>query len=481
MIAFTFFSPLSWAEAPKITSIDFPAYLPQNASSSGQVFFEDPDGDVSYAQFDVADGRYFQKVVSSNASADQPGQLTFSLGCTAFGQQVTLGLTLFDAAGEQSEPEALQITCGRPSRFNFSAEISESLPMNQLIPINIFIIDDGVTSLADDAQFSESSFLGTPTASVLNGIQTSVIANLSSVWDQCGLGFELLDAWVVKPENISVSGGTLENLFTEREGHQVIEHGQETGDILRQASFRMWSEAQLLNPRAAHGFNVLIMGSGIVAQYQGSSVEVEGFSSAVWPNYALVRQGTLLDGVLPRQMIATLAHELGHNLGLAHPGEDALFDVVGDHMNLMKGSGVSPQPRANLLQSQCEMALNAYESLLSRMPEIVDPEEGNATEGGASIDWDGEICTEGRCTGTVELKITTDGFESLDAFSFASFEISSDGEDFFEIAIDRRYQDGFNILWDTTEFANGTYTLRAAVTDSKGMKALVTMVVTVAN
>lgn len=481
VIAFSLFAPLGWAEAPKISSINFPSYLPPNASSLGQIVYEDMDNDLSYARFDVADGRYFQEVVSSEAMTGGSGALTFSLKCSTFGQQVTLGVTLFDAAGERSEQQMLEFTCGRPTRYNFAAEMAESLPINQSIPLNIFIIDDGVTALADDAQFSSTNILGIPRTDISAGIKAKVVNSLGSVWDQCGIGFELINAWVVDPARVAVSGGSLNDLFVDHEGHQVIRHGQLAGDSLRLATFRMWNEAQRLDPRAAHGFNVLIMGSGIIAEYQGQLAEVEGFSNSIWPNYAIVRQGTLLDNVLPSQMIATLAHELGHNLGLGHPGEDGLFDVMGDQMNLMKGSGVAPQPRANLLQSQCDRAHATYEALLARMPEIESPEEESASAHGAEIQWHGEICPELRCAGEVKLELNTEGLEGLDMFSFASFEYSADGEHFIEIAIDKRYQDGFSALWDTRDLPNGTYTLRAVVTNSQGAKAEVTIAVQVEN
>ena len=469
---------------PAISLVEFPSHFGTSSTRSGKITFEDFDYDVAYARFDVADGRYYRQVTAPIEAQDATrGQLYFSLDCTGYGQKVTLAVTLFDAIGERSEPEQLSFFCGEPSVYNFDAEQRQPITTNEQIPLNFFILDDGVTSLAEGAVFIDDNILGVPAPKVSEAVRDKVIPGLTGIWDQCAIEFKLVNVWVVRPGSLEISGGTLEErLFTDQQGRRVIRHGRETGDALRQATFKWWKASQQQAPSAGSAFNVLITGAGILSQHDGLSIESEGFSESVWPTYAVVRWGGLLDNVMPKQMISTLAHELGHNVGLAHPGEDELADSLSDPMNLMLGSGVSPQPRANLVESQCQRAQANYANLKEKLASQSNHEaQPSAEEAGATVDWE-KSCPQSICAGKVELVIKAKGFQNLDSFSFASFEYSHNtSERFFEIGIDRTYQDGFSMIWDTTKQANGNYTLRVVVTDAKGIRASTTLQVSVQN
>jgi hypothetical protein len=352
--------------------------------------------------------------------------------------------------------------------------------VSQQIPLNVFILDDGENALSEGATFPDGALLGEPRPEVLQALQTKVLPKLTGIWDQCGLGFELIDAWVVRPDRLEVSRGSLaETLFTREETGLVIHHGRTAGDLLRQAAFTLWQAAQAQEPRSAQAFNVIIVGARILTMREGRLVDVEGFSESAWPNYSLVRWGTVLDGVTPKQMIATLAHELGHNLGLGHPGEDGLGDTQSDPLNLMWGSGVSPQPRAHLLRSQCELAVRTLTQLAARLQASAAAPPAPQT-GEATVRWL-SLCPQSVCSRRVQLSVEAEGFPDLQSFSFALFEYSRDGERFVEIGVDRQHQDGFSTLWDTTKLPDGTYILRVTVTDARGVRASVQAQVTLRN
>jgi len=474
------------AAPPTISAVTFPEALPLNALASGQISYYDPDLDVTYARFAVADGRYAHLLISAPPMTSPQGQMNFTLKCTAYAQQVTLAVTLLDAQGERSPPFKLTFRCGRPPIYNFDAEQARILPIDKFIGLNVFILDDGETSLAEGATFADGELLGEPRSAVKRALQLEILPKLAGIWDQCGLGFELVGAWVVEPERIRVAGGKslAEALFARQDGGLVIRHGRAAGDLLRQATFTLWQAAQAQEPRAAQAFNVIIIGARILAMWEGRLTDIEGFSEGGWPNYALVRWGAVLEGVIPKQMIATLAHELGHNLGLGHPGEDGLNDTRSDPLNLMRGSGVSPQPRARLLASQC----GRVGTTLTQLADLLQNASSTTTSPGppgaaeATVRWLSSCPKEEQiCSGRVELSVAAEGFPDLERFSFALFEYSPDGEHFIEIGVDRTHQDGFRVLWDTTTISNGEYLLRATVTDAEGVRASVEVRVIIQN
>jgi len=459
------------AASPEVTQISFPHWMPAGATSVGQISFSDLDRDVSHIQFDVANGRYEQVIIDVNEMSDSQTSMNFSLSCTSYAQEITLAATLVDTMGGESEPSEITFTCGRPAIYNFDAEQNEANPINEFIPLNIFILDDGVTSLAERAVQTSQPGLYRARSDVSQSLETRIVPYLNGIWDQCSLGFELVNVWVADPSEIEIANGTLQSqLFSMHDGRRVLMHSTETGSAMRQGVFKLWSSAKELTEDAADAFNVMLIGAPIVVSQHGAYTESEGFSSSTWPNYAVSRLGAILDNVVPKQMIATLAHELGHNLDLHHPGEDDLYDTVGDHVNLMKGSGVAPQPRANLLQSQCDRANETYAEILERQALTTQQAPPVNTDANVSLV---DFCADNICSGEVEIKVEASGFENLDGFSFASFEYSIDGERFYEIAVDRHYADGFSALWDTTELSNGAYTLRVVVTDSQGVRASV--------
>jgi hypothetical protein len=472
---------VSWGAPPEIASIHFPANLPLNTTASGQILYRDPDRDVISARFDVVDGRYYR----IQTEVHDPDGMSFSLACTSYPQQITLAVTLLDVAGERSEPKRLTFTCGQPPLYDFDSQQRIVLPVRQSIPLNFFLVDDGQTALTEGAMLSRDGQLAQPQGDVMRAITQEVLPKLTGIWDQCGVGFELSGAWVVNPARVQLAGGVdLATQLFQKEGPDlVIQHGAASGNVLRQAALMLQQAARAEQPRAAQAFNVFIVGARILTLWERQLTDIEGFSESGWPNYAIVRWGAILEGVAPKQMISTLAHELGHNLGLGHPGEDGLAETSSDEFNLMKGSGVTPQPRAHLMASQCRRAEQALAQLQVQLaaqanPPVNPPVTPDST---ATVRWLSLCDEENVCRGKVSLSVSAEGFIDLQSFGFAVFEYSTDGKHFVEIGVDRTPPDGFATVWDTLKLSNGRYTLRATVIDARGVRASVLAEVKVQN
>ena len=478
----------AWAAPPEILSVEFPTRLPSQGEGIGTVVYEDPDRDVVEIRLDVVDGRYRRVVLPAAPMADARARQRFTLPCWPYDQRITLAVRAVDAAGASSAPKLITFTCGRPALHDFDAQQAQAFPVESTIPLNVFILDDGETAVAEGARFEADGPLGRPRPEVLDALRSIVMPTLTGVWDQCGVGFELAGAWVVRPERVKLAGlpGSLADWLyaRDRAGRAILHERRQAIDALQRAISALWEAARQRNPQAARALNVVVVGARILARWDGALRPIEGFAQPGRPGFAVVRWGAALPGVTPRQMVATLAHELGHLLGLGHPGEDGLPETSRDPHNLMKGSGTTPQPRAHLLPSQCRVARRTLVQLAAWMEARAadaDAGAGAATPGAdspsgsaqARVRWV-SLCPGGVCSGIVTLEVEVEGFPDLQSFGFALFEFSRDGERFIEIGVDRTPSDGFRVEWDTRALPEGLYIVRATVTDATGARAHVT-------
>jgi hypothetical protein len=212
----------------------------------------------------------------------------------------------------------------------------------------------------------------------------------------------------------------------------------------------------------------------------------------------LIKWGALFEHepgkfVLPRQVTSTLSHELGHLISLQHPGQDGSTDTVRDQYNLMKGSGVTPEPRANLLPSQCSQAVEGTVHLRQVAANTAQADEekpatqteasqaiGEETADGPTVQFL-NLSDEQAVNKTILIEVSANRFEALDQFGFAEFSYSADDASFREIGIDRDPSDGFSTVWDTTQIDNGRYLIRARVSDAARMSASTEIWVWVSN
>jgi hypothetical protein len=101
--------------SPTILSIDFPSEIPADGSGiDGKVRFKDPDGDVNRVTFDVisaSDFTSFEFNPMNYLIEGDPAEGVFSFHTWSnVVQQVTLRITLYDAAGNSSAPVPFSFT-----------------------------------------------------------------------------------------------------------------------------------------------------------------------------------------------------------------------------------------------------------------------------------------------------------------------------------------------------------------------------------
>lgn len=469
------------ATRPQILSVRFPPSVAPLSNGQGSVQFKSPTG-VEKIQLDVVDGRYYRQIFKVVDGGEQ-GTLQFALPCTLYAQSVTLRLTLWDKKGSVSEPQSLTFNCGQPPHYNFSRVLAESMPIGEWLRLNVVILDDGVTTLTDGAIPTLKPAWSKPSARMREILQRDILPALGGIWDQCGLGFELGDVRIAHAEQLDTGGASLAQrlLSSDQAGNTAILHSRAAGMALRNAR-QAWEQELAREGTALSGRDlvVFVTGARILTLSGSQQLDIEGFSESGGYSYTLVRWGAVYDQgasiLLPRQMVSTLAHELGHLLGLDHPDNDAIMSRAVNEYNLMKGSGVTPEPRAQLLPDQCNTASNTVQYLKSYTPAPI-VQEADVTPTAAAVSgepiaapqeargqWMG--VTEGQVLkGKVGLGVEVSGLTFTD-FGFAEFTYSRDGTHFIQIALDREPADGFSVVWSTRSVLNGRYLLRVAVTDS---------------
>ena len=482
------------ANTPTITSVQFPASIKSGGSGSGLVQVRGAQGGIERLQLDVVDGRYHR--VDIQAASQDANQVGFKLDCTAYDQKVTLRVSVTDRAGYTSAPQLINFSCGKPPQYNLDKELSRNYPTSQSLKVNFFILNDGVTALTENATPLESPKWSQPDVLTVRAIKERIVPSLTGVWDQCAIGFEAGLIRVVNLDAFELPQGPVASwLFARYENGRAIMQDSNSPMILSQLQQQIFSalREEQLAPSPAD-LTVFVTGSRVLASYNGKLSDIEGFSLTAATGYSLVRWGAVYGGqsgqpALPKQVVATLAHELGHQLGLGHPGGDGIADTLNDKLNLMKGSGVTPDPRANLLNSQCQLAQKRSKQLLvqaenyakaARNNDVADPAETPEEISQARVTWQ-DLDSDQSVRGEVTLAVSADGFQDLNNFGFAEFTYSSDGERFVQIGLDRTPSDGFRVTWDSTKLPNGRYLIRAMVVDAQHQRGYASVWVNVEN
>jgi len=109
-------TPTAIPGPPTIRAIDFPSEVPTDGSNvHGTVQFRDPDGDVNWVTFDIVSALKFTPFafdpLGSLIEGDATdGTIGFHIWCSTV-QDVTMRVTLFDAAGQSSAPVDFSFSC----------------------------------------------------------------------------------------------------------------------------------------------------------------------------------------------------------------------------------------------------------------------------------------------------------------------------------------------------------------------------------
>ena len=107
--------PAPASSPPVITRVDFPAGIPANGTKiTGWVSFKDPDGDVNWMTLDVVSSKTM-KGSSGDPRQHMQGSPTDGRCWMQFWcyvkQEITMRVTLFDAAGNQSNSMDFDFEC----------------------------------------------------------------------------------------------------------------------------------------------------------------------------------------------------------------------------------------------------------------------------------------------------------------------------------------------------------------------------------
>ncbi len=325
---------------PSIVKIEFPTDV--SGKAQGKVQFTDPDGDLAKARFGIVDGGILggHFVVEPDVAGVTEGNFTFDVRCNIIPVRVAIKLILFDKAGNRSAPALFTFNCLVVPATNYDEEQATVRPISTNVTLNFFVFEDNATELAEGAMFADpTAALGEPQADVRRVFQEAVLPDLTGIWDQCGIGFDLGVVKVVRPQNVSLpSGGTLNSIFGEGEQGKVLIRDDRTLPRLDEAVavFREVLQAQG-QTITKDDRNLFIVGNvfglagwaqvpGRVAVILWNAIWVDPISSEIFK---------------PTDHIRVTAHELGHDFGLPHVSQ-TLMDTRG-----VTGSGV------NLTTQQC--------------------------------------------------------------------------------------------------------------------------------
>ncbi|GEM_PF-1037166 len=367
---------------PEVLDVVLPRQIePNGLPIPGTVRFRDPDGDALRARFRVIDGKYDPFVAPIDAPRGRTGtgtetgtegSIPFTVTCE-IAQQVTLLVVVEDAQGLRSDPEGITFTCGVPPRGNYNREQDAVRPVGRTLGVNVFVLADGVTTLADGSSRGSGAAVGEPSPAVARAMRQQVIPAVTGIWDQCGVEFELLNLWVVDPRALRLAGGSLDELLFVREG-ELPEVALADPNRRRPLAVLHEAVSALRRELAARGgelpaesLTVFVSGARIVMRpgdkrHFGGVTTIGGRVSLVrWDAIWVIDETT---GAIfpPKRPITAFAHEFGHNFGLEH------LSLEDDPLNLMlsvpqQPTAVPPEPTVNLLPEQCAEALPAIREL----------------------------------------------------------------------------------------------------------------------
>jgi hypothetical protein len=479
-----FTEALANGPGPIIGRIQFPSRVTVGSSAQGIISFNQAYGGISSLEFHVIDGRYAMTQQSVNIISDS-GNVRFSLDCTNYAQEISLSVRVRNLQGIPSQPSLLRFQCGEPRHYNFEQEQTQQTAITDNITVHFIIVEDDQSSLAENAASLASNYWKTPSLEVVSAIENTVLPSMTGIWDQCGMALQRGEVRVLKQEALAQwqteSGISLFDTYQGQDAYYVRDFGLHPFSMLHATlSSELRAEGILL---PAHEPVIYLVGAQIISVSNSSLSPIEGFSLQSVPSPSVVRWGHAHrlengDYMQPRQMVATSSHEIGHFLGLGHPGEDGLQTSLHDESNLMKGSSVTPQPRANVLEEQCQLATQTLNTLttqaaLAQQHTASDsaPTSNDANAAAATMPmmWD-NLHDEDVVSGQVELRIEPQDITPFISSGFAEFTYSSDEDRWIYIALDRETSDGFSGRWDTTELTPGAYTVRVMLVDSNRNK-----------
>lgn len=360
-VGYIIYVAVTFSPTPKITNVEFPEKINLNEFVNGTFAFEDSDGDITQLLADELD-----KPSSDIIDLTAVGITGIMAGNFTYGQEVDNAyvvfqrLTLVDAQGNRSAPYILQYQAGDTADIyeRYDAEEANQRPVSQRRKIHFFVLSGTESELEQGASFgSDGDMLGAVSPAVAKLFEYTAVPEINGLWDQCGIEFELGDVKVVRAEKVKLPSGRSLSYLLGNYG------GKKAALIRSYAEGIKWMDGALPILGVPKGdLAVFIVGYGIWnlednSQKFGFAANNTGDSGDTlilsWRNIHFEDENAGYI-VVPRLTLSALAHEIGHDLGLFHPGEDEVIPKNKfSKFNLMDGEkGL----RSELIPEQCEIA-----------------------------------------------------------------------------------------------------------------------------
>jgi len=340
---------------PKITEVEFPEKINLNEEVWGKIGLEDSEGDVVQLIADELD-----RTSTDILDLTELGATGITEGYLPYGQEVNDAqfmfqrLILVDAQGNRSAPYILQYQAGDPTEYyeRYDKELADQRPISQRHKVHFFVLSGTKSELEQGASFnSDDDMLGAVSPRIAKLFEYTAIPEVNGLWDQCGIEFELGDVKVVRAEKVKLkSGRSLSYLFGNYKGERAAL-------IRNYAEGIEWIDGALPILGVPKG-DLAVFITGYSIWILEDNNEKAGYAASdslilSWRNIHFEDENAGYI-IIPRMTLSSLAHEIGHDLGLFHPEEDEVIPKNKfSKFNLMDGEkGLHSQ----LIPEQCEVA-----------------------------------------------------------------------------------------------------------------------------
>lgn len=340
---------------PKITEVEFPEKINLGEMVWGKIGFEDSEGDIVQLIAEELDRSSSDTIDLTELGATGINNGYFPYGQeSADAQMMFQRLTLVDAAGNRSAPYIFQYQAGDPTEYyeRYDKELTDRRPVSQRHKVYFFVLSGTESELEQGARFgSNDDILGAVSPKIAKLFEYTVVPEINGLWDQCGIEFELGDVKVVRSEKVKLkSGRSLSYLLGDYKGEKAVL-------VRNYAEGVEWIDGALPILGVPKG-DLAAFITGYSIWILEDNEEKAGFAASnslilSWRSIHFEDENAGYI-IIPRMTLSSLAHEIGHDLGLFHPGED---EVVPKNkfskFNLMDGEkGL----HSELIQEQCEVA-----------------------------------------------------------------------------------------------------------------------------
>ena len=338
---------------PKITKVNFPEKINFNEKLETIVKFEDSLSGV--IKIEIASLiRSSTKLINFTAPNNT---LVITMSTNLKVPIVDIQrLTLIDSAGNRSAPYIQQYQVADPTEYyeRYDKERANQRPISRRLKLHFFVLSGTKSELEQGASFSsDDDALGAVSPAVAKLFEYTAVPEINGLWDQCSIAFELGNAKIVRAEKVKLpSGRFLSELFGDYKGERaaLVPHFGGGGIYLIKDALPI-----LGVPRG--NLAVFITGYRLWVTDEGKSVAGQSLprgdaSIASWRHIHFIDENTG-SVVNPKTILGSMAHEIGHNFGLYHPGMDKV--VSEDKFSNFNLLNIETGLRSELIPEQCEV------------------------------------------------------------------------------------------------------------------------------